>query len=125
MGAAVLQGVPVVTHDLDLWIGCPLKRHDEILLICHRLGAQMLRDDFTVELPDATLVNFTYHVDGLASFQVELKKCQKLKFGGQRIPVLPLERIYASKAALKRAKDRAHLVYLSEAMQLRKKIERP
>lgn len=38
MGAAVLQGVPVVTQDLDLWIGRPMNRHDEILLICHNLG---------------------------------------------------------------------------------------
>jgi len=28
MGAAVLQGVPVVTQDIDFWIGRPLNRHD-------------------------------------------------------------------------------------------------
>jgi hypothetical protein len=118
MGAAVLQGVPVVTQDLDLWIGSPMSRHDEILLLCHNLGAEIL-DDFRVVFPYATLVNFTYHVDGLRSFGAELKRSVKLKWLGQRIAVLPLERIYASKAAIKRPKDRVHLFYLQEAIRLR------
>jgi hypothetical protein len=123
MGAAVLQGVPVVTQDLDLWIGRPMSGHDEILLICHNLGAKML-DDFRVVLPDTTLVNFTYHVDGLRQFSDELKTSKKLKLFGQKIAVLPLERIYASKAAINRPKDRVHLFYLSEAMRLREKLMR-
>ena len=123
MGAAVLQGVPVVTQDLDLWIGRPMSGHDEILLICHNLGAKML-DDFRVLLPDTTLVNFTYHVDGLGRFSDEVKKSRRLKLFGQRIPVLPLERIYASKAAVKRPKDRVHLFYLRQAMRLQGRLKR-
>jgi hypothetical protein len=118
MGAAVLQGVPVVTQDLDVWIGRPMNRHDEVLLICHNLGAKTI-DDFRAVLPDTTLVNFTYHVDGLGSFSEELKASRKLKVFGHRIPVLSLERIYASKAAVKRPKDRVHLFYLRQAMRLR------
>jgi hypothetical protein len=123
MSAAVLQGVPVVTQDLDLWIGRPMNRHDEILLLCHNLGAKML-DDFRVILPDTTLVNFTYHVDGLRSFSDEFKISKRLKLFGERIPVLPLERIYASKAAVKRPKDRVHLFYLRQAMRLRNRLKR-
>lgn len=119
MGAAVLQGVPVVTQDLDLWIGSPTSQHDEVLLMCHKLGAKML-DDFSVVLPDTTLVNFTYHVDGLGTFSDEFKTSKKLKLHGRRIAVLPLERIYASKAAINRPKDRVHLFYLRQAMRLRK-----
>jgi hypothetical protein len=118
MAAAVLQGVPVVTQDLDLWIGRPMSSHDEILLMCHNLGAKMI-DDFRVVLPDTTLVNFTYHVDGLGPFSDELKTSRKLRFFGQRIAVLPLERIYASKAAVNRPKDRVHQFYLRQAMRLR------
>lgn len=119
----MLQGVPVVTQDLDLWIGRPMNRHDEILLICHNLGGKML-DDFRVVLPDTTLVNFTYHVDGLGPFADELKTSKRLKLFGQKVPVLALERIYASKAAVKRPKDRVHLFYLRQAMRLRNRPKR-
>jgi hypothetical protein len=122
MGAAVLQGVPVVTHDLDLWIGRPMNRHDEVLIICDKLGSKLI-DDFRVVLPDSTLVNFTYHVDGLRSFSVEVKASRKIRLFGHRISVLGLERICASKAALKRPKDIAHLFYLRQALRIKKASE--
>ncbi len=117
MGAAVLQGVPVVTQDLDIWIGRPMGNHDEILLLCHQLGAEII-DDFKAVLPDASVVNFTYHVDGLRQFAVEIKSSKRLKLFGLLVPVLPLERICASKSAVGRPKDRVHLFYLRQAIRL-------
>jgi hypothetical protein len=122
MGAAVLQGVPVVTQDLDFWIGRPMNRHDEVLLICHDLGSNIL-DDFKVVLSDGSLINFTYYVDGLKSFKEELKTSRRLKLFGQIVPVLSLERICASKAAVRRPKDRVHLFYLRQAIRLRGKAK--
>jgi hypothetical protein len=121
MGAAVLQGVPVVTQDIDFWIGRPMNRHDEILVLCHRLRCEII-DDFKVLLPDKSLVNFTYHVDGLRSFAKELKSSKRLKLFNQRVAVLPLQRICASKAAINRPKDRVHLFYLRQAIQLQRKL---
>jgi hypothetical protein len=121
MGAAVLQGVPVVTQDLDLWVGRPLNRHDEILLICNQLGSDII-DDFKIALPDSSVVNFRYHVDGLCSFEHELKSCKRMRFFGQILPVLSLERICASKTAANRPKDRMHLFYLRQAIRLQAKL---
>jgi hypothetical protein len=122
MGAAVLQGVPVVTQDLDIWIGREMSRHDEVLLLCGKIGADIV-DDFKVVLPDSSVLNFTYHVDGLRSFLQELKTSKRLRFFGQTVPVLPLERICASKTAVNRPKDRVHLFYLRQAIRLQRKLK--
>jgi hypothetical protein len=122
MGAAVLQGVPVVTQDLDIWIGREMARHDEVLLLCSNVGAEIV-GDFKVVLPDSSVLNFTYHVDGLRSFLQELKSSKRLRLFGQTVPVLPLERICVSKTAANRPKDRAHLFYLRQAIRLQRKLK--
>lgn len=121
MGAATLQGSPVVTQDLDLWIGSALNDHDRVLIAAHELGATVF-DDFHIQLPDGALVNFTYEMHGLDDFADEAKRSLKLKAGRVILPVLPLQRIYVSKRALNRPKDRAHLFYLRRAMRLMKKL---
>ena len=122
MGAAVLQGVPVVTQDIDFWIGRPMSRHDEILVLCHKLESKII-DDFKVLLPDNSLVNFAYHVDGLRSFPEELRSSKKLTLFNHKVAVLPLERICASKQAINRPKDRVHLFYLRQAIRLQRKLK--
>ena len=122
MSAAVLQGVPVVTHDVDLWIDLPARQYLRAvnLAVCH--GAQMVRNT-VVELSDGMLVNFIYDVTGLGSFGAELRKARKLKFHGCEIPVMPLESIRKSKAAVMRDKDPAHIQYIDETLRLRKKAK--
>ena len=103
MSAAVLQGVPVVTHDVDLWIDLPARQYMRAVNIAVRESATMVRNT-VIELSDGMLVNFIYAVTGLGSFATELKKAQKMKFHGCEIPVMPLESIRRSKAALMRDK---------------------
>src|SRR5688572_3736020 len=78
MSAAVLQGVPVVTHDVDLWIDLPARQYMRPVNLALRQGADMVRNT-VVELSDGMLVNFIYTVDGLASFAAELRKARKMK----------------------------------------------
>ena len=82
-----------------------------------RLGAKMIRNT-VVELADGMLVNFIYNVSGLASFATELPKARVLKFHGCDIPVMPLESIRRSKAALMRDKDLAHIHYIDQTLRL-------
>ena len=119
MSAAVLQGVPVVTHDVDLWIDLA-PRHMTVIKTSLRDGARMIRNT-VVELSDGMLVNFIYQVTGLGSFTDELKKARKLRFHGCVVPVMPLESIRKSKVAVMRAKDSAHIHYIDETLRLRKK----
>src|SRR6266436_3038748 len=79
MSAAVLQGVPVVTHDVDLWIDLPPRQYMTPVNVALRQGAKMIRNT-VVELADGMLVNFIYDVSGLASFATELRKARVLRF---------------------------------------------
>jgi len=70
-----------------------------------------------VELADGTLVNFIFEVTGLRGFATEARNAVRLKFHGQSVLVMPLESIRASKAAIMRPKDKAHIHYLNETMR--------
>ena len=119
MSAAVLQGVPVVTHDVDVWIDLPARQYMSAVNAALRHGAKMIRNT-VVELSDGMLVNFIYEVTGLGSFAAEIRKARKLKFHGCEIPVMPLESIRKSKAAVMRDKDPAHIQYIDETLRLKK-----
>jgi hypothetical protein len=120
MTAAVLQGVPVVTHDVDLWVDLPSRQYMTAVNLALRQGASMVRNTI-VELSDGMLVNFIYAVDGLASFATELRKARVLKFHGCDIPVMPLESIRKSKKAVMREKDPAHIHYIDQVLLLQRK----
>ena len=85
-------------------------------------GATMVRNT-VVELSNGLLVNFIYEVTGLGSFAVEFRKVHRLKFYDCNVPVMPLESIRKSKAAIMRDKDPAHIHYITETLRLRKKAK--
>lgn len=85
-------------------------------------GATMVRNT-VVELSDGMLVNFIYEVTGLGSFAAELRKARNLKFHGCEIPVMPLESIRKSKAAVMRDKDPAHIHYIDATLRLRSRAK--
>ena len=118
MSAAVLQGVPVVTHDVDLWIDLPSRQYMTPVNVALRQGATMVRNTI-VDLSDGMLVNFIYAVDGLANFATELRKARLMKFHGGDIPVMPLESIRKSKVTVMRDKDPAHIHLIDETLRLR------
>ena len=109
----------MVTHDVDLWIDLPSRQYMTPVNVALRLGAKMIRNT-VVELADGMLVNFIYNVSGLASFATELLKARVLKFHGCDIPVMPLESIRRSKAAVMRDKDLAHIHYIDQTLRLRR-----
>jgi hypothetical protein len=122
MSAAILQGVPIATFDVDLWIDLPARQYMRAVNVARLLGAKMVRNTI-VELQDGTLVNFIFEVTGLENFAMEFRKAKKLKFHGLTIPVMPLESIRKSKAATMRPKDEAHIHYIDETLRLRKKAQ--
>lgn len=123
MSAAILQGVPVATFDVDLWLNLPARQYMRPARIALAQGARMVRNT-VVELQDGTLVNFIFEITGLKSFSLEARKARKLRFHGQRVLVMPLESIRASKAAVMRPKDEAHIRYLDETIRARRTIRR-
>jgi hypothetical protein len=72
-----------------------------------------------VELRDGMLVNFIYDLTGLGSFADDLRKAIQMTFHGFAIPVMPLQSIRKSKAAVRRDKDPAHIHGIDKVLRLR------
>lgn len=119
MSAAILQGVPATTLDTDIWIDLTPRQYMRVLRIGVALGGQVVADT-VLELPDGSLVNLLYHVDGLKSFGSEYRHATKLNWLGLEVRVLPLQRIFDSKSAIRRPKDLAHLPLLEQVIKLQK-----
>ena len=123
MMAAVEQGAPLVTVDYDLWINLPERQYVRLIGIIQRLGGTVLARTL-YELNDGTQVNSIFHVDGLQSFAVEIRRCLRARLDGVPIKVLPLSRVIASKRASNRDKDVAVLPILERTLRLSRRLKR-
>lgn len=120
MSAAILHGVPATTIDTDIWVELPERQFVRLTQIIVRHGGVMLAPTVAA-LSDDSLVNFLPRVEGIGTFDEELRNADVLPWQGMKIPVLPLDRIIASKRFLQRTKDMAHLPLLEQTLSLKKK----
>jgi hypothetical protein len=120
MSAAILQGVPATTIDTDIWVELPPRQFVRLTQIVMDLGGLMLAPTVAA-LSDDTLVNFLPRVDGLGTFDKELKSARRIRWQGTTVPVLPLESLLKSKQAIRRPKDLAHIPLLKHTMRLGKR----
>ncbi len=118
LSAATLQGAPVVTQDVDLWfenLGEP-----KISLALQEVGAAYVPpSNFNPPMlagPGAELFDIVIRMDGLGTFADEIKNCVVIPLGRQKLKVLSLERILASKIAANRAKDKLTIPVLRDAL---------
>lgn len=125
LSAAALQGVPVVTQDIDLWfrevqdpgIAKALKKVRGSY-IPPMMGNPPMFAGRGVELFDIVI-----RMDGLGAFEDEREHAIKIPFGRMKVLVLKLERIIASKKASGREKDKLVLKVLSDALKTIKERE--
>jgi hypothetical protein len=96
MGAALLEGAPGTTQDLDLWLQPPA------------LGGEGL-----------DRVDVVLTASGLESFESEFARARDYDLDGVPVKVLPLERVIVSKRAAKRPKDAAQIPMLEAALAAR------
>jgi hypothetical protein len=123
MSAAILQGAPATTLDTDIWIDLPERQYLRVLEISKRVGATPLAPT-AVALPDDSMVNFLYRVDGVADFATEFRKACRVKLHGVEVAALALASVLKSKQFLRRPKDLAHLPLLDETLRLSKMTRR-
>lgn len=122
LAAAALQGVPAVTQGIDLWFG-PLDEAtiDRLRGVLDRVGGTFVSSTATspplILGGGADLFDLVVHMHGLDSFDQELNGALSVPLGRVSVPVLPLERIIASKKASDRPKDRAILPVLVDALR--------
>ena len=121
MTAAVLQGTPVTTFDVDLWIDLSSRQYMRVMNLARKLGAEMVANTVAV-LPGDLTINFIYSVTGLKPFRSEHRKARRIRWMSRVVAVLPLERIHKSKSLIRRPKDLAHLSILEQTMELQRQI---
>jgi hypothetical protein len=63
-------------------------------------------------------------MDGLGTFADEFKNCVDISLGRQKLKVLSLERILASKIAANRAKDKLTIPVLRDALAAMQSVKR-
>ena len=122
MGAALIEGAPGTTQDIDLWF----ERLDTTEL---REAARRAGGFYTSGLglqPPAVggegldRVDLVLTASGLESFEQEFARAREYDLDGVRVRVLPLERIIVNKRAAKRPKDSAQLPMLEAALAARR-----
>ncbi len=121
LGAAVLQGAPLATQDIDIW----LERPDDPRLPLAALDAGgFWISGFGVQPPafggpglERLDVVLTAH--GLDTFDAEYISAFETDVEGVSLHILPLARVIASKRATGRPKDRAALPALEAALLAR------
>jgi hypothetical protein len=121
LGAAVLQGAPVSTQDLDLWLERP--GDDAVRQAAADAGGFWIAA-FGMHPPgiggeglDRIDVVLTAH--GLDDFASEYARAKEQMIDGIPVKVLPLERIIASKRSTNRPKDIAAIPALEATLRAR------
>ena len=121
MSGAVLQGAPVATQDLDIWLeSLDAARLGEVAQDAGGFwvsGFGLHPPSFGGDGLERIDVVLTAH--GLAAFDQEYAGALEREVDGVPVRVLPLERIIASKKAVGRAKDQAGLPALEATLKAR------
>lgn len=118
MGAALIEGAPGTTQDLDLWFG----RIDGAQLTeAARRAGGLYTSGFGLQPPalggeGLDRIDVVLSASGLGSFEHELAGAKDYDLDGVQVKVLPLERVIVSKRAAKRPKDTAQLPMLEAAL---------
>lgn len=118
LSAATIQGAPVVTQDVDLWF--EKLGEDKISLALREVGAAYVPPSIhnppMLAGAGAELFDVVIRMDGLSTFQDELKNCIEIPLSRYKLKVLALERILASKLAANRPKDKLTIPVLRDAL---------
>ena len=120
--AAIRQGAPIMTVDYDFWVPLPKRQYVRLLAVVRQLGGT-IRAPTVYELSDGTQVDIVFEPDGLRSFAVERKHSLTGKIAGERIRILPLSRVIASKRAAGRDKDIVVLPVLERTRRLATRLK--
>jgi predicted nucleotidyltransferase len=122
MGAAVLEGAPIATQDVDLWFE---RIDDERIRFAAKDAGGFWISGFGMQPPsfggpglDRIDVVLTAH--GLEAFATEYERTSEMEIDGIRLRILPLERVVASKRATNRAKDQAQMPALEATILARR-----
>ena len=126
LSAATLQGAPVVTQDVDLWF----ENLGELKIsrAFQEVGAAYVPPSaFNPPMlagAGSELFDIVLRMDGVGTFTEEFNRCVVIPLGRQKLKVLSLERVLASKIAANRPKDKLTIPVLRDALAVTQAIKR-
>ena len=126
LSAATLQGAPVVTQDVDLWfenLG-DLKISRALQACGAAYVPPSINNPPMLAGEGAELFDIVIRMDGIGTFAEEIKNCVDIPLGRQKLKVLSLERILASKLAANRSKDKLTIPVLRDALSATQSVKR-
>ncbi len=126
MSAAVLEGAPVATQDIDLWFETP--DSDQVKLAAKDAGGFWI-SGFGMQPPafggdGLARIDVVLTAQGLGRFADEYDAGVEREVEGVVVRILPLERVIASKRATSRLKDAAGLPALEATLRARHESDR-
>ena len=128
--AAVLQGSPVTTQDLDLLVRDTPANRQKIEQLGQCLGARprevsSLSNVLRIDAAAAPVDLLFDRLPGGLSFESLRSRSVAIDLGGRTATVASLEDIIASKEAAARPKDQAQLPILRDTLRVKKALEKP
>ncbi len=120
LSSAALQGAPVVTQDVDLWVS--ELGSTNFLSSLKKVGAFYIAPGVAGTNPPMIgpeafrLFDLVIDVHGAGTFEEEYAKAFEVKIGDVTLKLLSLESIIKSKESLGRLKDQASLPALKAAL---------
>ena len=117
--AAVLQGVPLVTQDIDLWF--KILPDPKLKTVLAKVGGIYVpsfgHNPPMIAGESVKFFDIVLTCQGLSSFESEYSAALAILVGKVTVPTLPLERVIHSKKAANRLKDIAALPALEAAQK--------
>jgi predicted nucleotidyltransferase len=128
--AAVLQGSPVTTQDLDLLVRDTPANRRKIEKLGQCLGARprevsSLTHVLRIDAAAAPVDLLFDQLPGNLSFESLRSRSISIDLGGHTATVATLEDIIASKEAAGRPKDQAQLPILRDTLRVKRALDRP
>jgi hypothetical protein len=122
LGAAVLEGAPVATQDIDLWLDTV---DSKVLALAAKDAGGFWVPAFGMQPPafggeGLSRIDVVLTAHGLGRFLDEYDAGIEREIEGVTVRVLPLERVIASKRATGRPKDAAALPALEATLRAKR-----
>jgi hypothetical protein len=123
--AAILQGAPLMTQDVDLLVRDTPRNRRKIANLCDELGVKPvelsdLADGLTLVGGRVPVDILFGHLPGRLRFEQVKAHCVRIPVGEATALVASLADVVRSKTAAGRPKDRAQLPTLRETLRVRK-----
>ena len=126
--AAILQGAPVTTQDIDLLVRDTPRNKTKIEAFGGLLGSRprqvsTLDRALRIDLPGGTVDLLFDEIPGGLTFQALRARSVRLSLVDQEAVVARRDDVIASKEAADRPKDRAHLPMLRDTLRVKNALE--